>query len=121
MGFNISKVKAITKNDSIKYGEYTLNFKWKPNEYTPNHEDQVDEARLLNKGGATLKAWLLPLIESWDVMDGIEGEEVVVPINIEGLSRVPIAVLSEIMTKIIEGMAAQGEVKSTTNSEGSFS
>lgn len=135
MAFNVKKVIQGAEPATVHFPDGSkLEFRYRPYAYTPNHEDAVDLARDEQKAGATLKAMLIPLIESWDVVDEVpetddKGEpvfrngkqkvkEVPVPINMEGFGCVPIKALNMIMERIIDDMQS-GEKKSTT-SEGSF-
>lgn len=135
MAFNISEIDVDTKECELSYGDNVLHFKYRMSAYTPNHEDAVEEAVKANKVGTTLKAMLLPLLSSWDVVEDVprvnkngapilkDGAPVIdsvpVPLTAEGLSRVPIRVLSDINRAIMDDVTP-GEA-SSTSSEGSFS
>ena len=128
MAFKLSDINTEVKECEIAYGENTLHFSYRTMAYTPNHEDAVEEAVKQNKLGTTLKAMLLPLIVSWDVVEEITKkngkgpgtiEEIPVPLTEEGLGRVPLRVLGDINRAINRDMIP-GEANST-NSEGSFS
>lgn len=140
VGFNLSKVREVTEKAVVQFPDGSkLNYTFFPNKYTPELEAQIDVAREGGKGGDTLKAWLLPLIHSWDAeydvpevddegneivaeVDGVEGpvyKQVPVPLDDIGMNMMPMEVLGEILTTMIEAMKP-GEKKST-NSKGSFS
>lgn len=139
MAFNLTQFQEETKDAFLELpNKERINFSYYPNRYTPEHEDKVAEARESGrKGGAVLKAWLIPLVSKWDivtvevkadgegkpVLDSSTGEpvreEVEVPITEEGLSIIPYEVLAQLLNTIIEDMSP-GEPTGTA-SKGSFS
>lgn len=112
-----------------------LEFTYKPWAYTPDHEDVVAEAREGGKAGDFIKAWLLPILVTWDVVEEVvkrdkDGkavmekgkpvfEDVPVPLTHEGLGKVPFEILNSIVNYISTEMMP-GEA-SSTSSKGSFS
>lgn len=137
MSFVLGKASVLRPGE-LKFGDNKLNFKYDPSAYTPDHEDKVEEAKEDNKAGSTLKAWLIPLIKEWDIVDlipevdndgnevvGTDGQpvmvEVPVPIDEVGLGRVPLEVLGKIMSSIGRDMSEGAGEEKSTSSGGSFS
>jgi len=122
MPFAVNKYVEETRPGKLDFPDgSTLNFKYRPNAYTPRHEKIVQDIRneLDSTAGDILKASLIPLLESWDVVIRTfkakargekhtlldEYEDVPVPITDEGLDVIPIKVLGDIIRKIGEGVS----------------
>lgn len=85
MAFNITKAIKQEKQSFVAFEDGSLlNFTYRPNTYTPNHEDMVDEALSgtdedKRRAGDTLRVMLLggepSLLASWDVVHEVPREE----------------------------------------------
>lgn len=140
MSFAVNEYVEETRPGKLSFPDgSTLNFTYKPNAYTPLLEKAVMEARLdpTTTGGDILKANLLPVLVTWDVVNRVkkfrdkkktepaldgEGkqvyEDVPVPISAEGLDQIPMQILGDIVRKIGEGVTP-GEA-TDEDSTGSF-
>lgn len=129
MPFIVNEYTEETRPGKLEFPDGSvLNFHYRPNAYTPKHEKLVQEARynVDTTAGDIFKASLLPLLESWDVVNRVKKtvkgvptyEDVPVPITAEGLDEIPIQILSDLVRKIGEGVSP-GEAKDE-DSTGSF-
>lgn len=140
MGYNVTQALAEVRQSCLEFPDgQKLLFGYKPNAYTPNHDDEVAAALDTMRSGNILRAMVLPLLDSWDAEQEVprmkkaddsdemvpvvrHGKPVVdmvpVPLTPEGIGVIPHEILRRIHAKIIEEMTP-GEANGTS-SGGSF-
>jgi hypothetical protein len=115
----ISDVSEVVKLSYVMLetteGTQKLDFAYKPNAYTPEHERRSQEARDSGVNSMVLVTLLVPTLEWVDVVDD---DGVRMPVDEDHLAMLPVKVLSELIGKINEEMDP-GKSKNSA-SRGSF-
>lgn len=143
MALTIGQIKSESRQlKPLLYAGEELNVAYYPNSFTPEMEEEQERVQSGMSAGNMLINMCVPLIADWDLMDevpvlendpseggvtkqkiGLDGKPMTtlikVPIDENGLRRVPMRVLTDIVKAIGDDLTP-GETKSS-NSEGTFS
>lgn len=112
---SLSAIKANISECDVEIHGVKVHLKFKPGEYTPEavsefrNASMVDGIRIAFE--KTLKAFVQRLVVEWDVTEDEAGKKPL-PITEEGLNKVPIEWLDEMITQINKAMSGEKKANS---------
>ena len=120
MAINAKKFKNEVKPLTIEIGGEVLNIAYRPHAYTPRLEEEAQRLREEKTASTALVAMLMPVLASWDLMDGEvdDPQSKPIPITQEALVEQPSVILGAVISAI--GKDLNPQKASAPQSEGSF-
>lgn len=98
MGVRLSDMKSKVKETHIEWDGQTVDFAYKPNQFTVDLADQLAKDAEGENIGA-VSNMLAPLVEWWDVLDD---NDVRIPATAENMRQFPLPFLTRIMKAMVE-------------------
>lgn len=105
MGVRLSAMKAKVQETHLEWDGETVDFAYKPNEFTMELADDISAAAEKEDLGM-VSAMLSPIIVWWDVLDDEDNR---IPPTPENMRRFPLNFLLRIMNTITEDQNPQGQ------------
>lgn len=105
MAVRLSTMKARIQEASLTWDGETVDFAFKPNEFTMELADQIaqaGEAEDMN----SVTALLAPMVEWWDVLDD---EDERIPPTVENMRRFPLNFLLSLMDAMTKAQVPETE------------
>lgn len=105
MGVRLSAMKAKITEASLEWDDETVDFAYKPNEFTMELADEI-AAAAEREDMSSVSAMLAPIIVWWDVLD--DQDERIAP-SAENMRTFPLNFLVRIMKAITEDQDPEDE------------
>lgn len=96
MGVRLSEMKAKVKESQITWDDQTVDFAYKPNEFTMELADQIDAAAK-SESTDIVSLLLAPIIVWWDVLDDKDKR---IPVTPDTMGQFPLNFLLALMRQI---------------------